>query len=58
MAATGEDDKTKVKDDVSKKEKRFGQKAKQDDDGTKVPKLGGHFEHFLFFLFFFVFLTY
>jgi len=42
MAATREDDTTKVKDvvtsDVSKKEKRFGQKAKQDDDGTKVPK--------------------
>ena len=38
MAAPGEDDKTKVNDDVSKKEKRFGQKAKQDDDGTKVPR--------------------
>ena len=38
MAATGEDDVTKVKDDVSKKEKGFRQKAKQDEDGTTVPK--------------------
>ena len=28
MAATGQDDVTKVKDEVSKKEKDFGQKAK------------------------------
>ena len=39
MAATGQDEVTKVKDvssDVSNKEKRFGQKATKDSDGTKV----------------------
>ena len=38
MAATAKDDMTKVNDDDSTKEKDFRQKAKQDDDGAKVPK--------------------
>ena len=37
MAATGEDEKTKVKDDDSMKEKKFGQKTTKDGDGTEVP---------------------
>ena len=36
LAATGEDDKTEVKDDVSKKEKGFGQKATT-NAGIEIP---------------------
>ena len=50
MAATGEDDKTKVKDDESKKDKKIGQKATtnagietpvEDDDDKDAAKASG-----------------
>ena len=50
MAATGEDDKTKVKDDDSKKDEKFGQKATtnagieipvKDDDDKDAAKASG-----------------